>query len=312
MVSDSERLARLQEHAKACNLCGNRCAVRRGTEASICGAEAKAEVARIVVHHGEEPPVSGVRGCGNFFFQHCGLACVFCQNWQISNTTEVEPQEIDVREMAAEMLRLRAAGVHAIGLVSATSHLPTVIPALMLVRDELSIPVVYNSGGYETVEALELLEGLIDVYLPDMKYASSEAAKVYSGVTDYVSVNRAAVLEMFRQAGGLELDGEGLARHGMIIRHLPLPGGASDTVEVLEWIARALPKSVHVSLMSQYHPAYQAAAGLFPELNRTLTPEEYDFYVDAARQLGLTNVYVQQLDSTGSYNPDFSKDEPFA
>ncbi len=312
MVSESERLARLQQHAKSCRLCGNLCAVERGAEASICGAEAVAEVARIVVHQGEEPPISGSRGCGNFFFQHCGLACVFCQNWQISNSKEVEPRKINAAEMAAEMLRLQAQGVHAIGLVSAASHLTTVIPALMLVRDELKIPVVYNSGGYETVAALELLEGLVDVYLPDMKYASSEAAKVYSGVTDYVAVNHAAVLEMFRQVGGLDLDPEGIARKGMLIRHLPLPGGASDTVEVLGWIARNLPKTVHLSLMSQYTPAYQAADGLFPELNRTLAPDEYEFYVDAARQLGLTNVYIQQLESSEYYNPDFSKQEPFS
>jgi len=312
MISDSQRLARLKKHARECNLCGNRCGVERGSEASICGAGLKAEIARIVVHHGEEPPIAGHRGCGNFFFLHCGLACVFCQNWQISNAKEVQPRGISAGEMATEMLRQQETGVHAIGLVSAVSHLPTVVPALMQVRDDLTIPVVYNSGGYETVAALELLDGLVDVYLPDMKYASSEAAKVYSGVTDYVSVNRLAVLEMFRQVGGLRLDGEGLALAGMLVRHLPLPGGASDTVEVLQWIARNLPRSVHVSLMSQYHPAYQAAAGLFPELNRTLSPEEYEFYVDAARQLGLTNVYVQQLDSTEHYNPDFSKEEPFA
>lgn len=312
MVSDSERLARLKQHAKSCRLCGNSCEVERGAEASICGADTAAEIARIVVHQGEEPPISGSRGCGNFFFQHCGLACVFCQNWQISNSNEVEPQQISAQEMAAEMLRLQGAGVHAIGLVSAASHLPTVVPALMLAKEGLKIPVVYNSGGYETVEALDLLEGLVDVYLPDMKYASSEAAKVYSGVTDYVAVNRAAVLEMYRQVGELDLDEEGLARSGMIIRHLPLPGGASDTVDVLQWIARNLPISIHLSLMSQYVPAYQAAEGLFPELERTLTPDEYEFYVDAARQLGFTNVYIQQLESSDYYNPDFTRDEPFA
>jgi len=307
-------MAELNLHLKGCRLCGNRCGANRSVaEEPMCGALPDAEVSWLGVHHGEEPPISGTRGCGNIFFHHCTLACVYCQNWQISNADAVVPTRYDARQLAWEMLRIQESGVHTLGLVSPTSHLPTIIPALVLAKTQgLRIPVVYNSGGYETVAALRLLDGLIDVYLPDMKYANDGMARIYSGVTEYVSLNRSAIREMYRQVGELVTDSNGIAQRGLVVRHLVLPGGISDTVDVLEWIAKNLSKTVHVSLMSQYKPAYHACTELFPELNRVITKDEYDFYVTVAEGLGLENLFIQEMESTEVFNPDFTTKRPFA
>lgn len=272
-----------------------------------------AEVSHIVVHRGEEPPISGTRGCGNVFFQHCSLTCVFCQNWQISSLNEVSGNEYTPEALAMEFLKLQEAGVHTLGLVGATSHLPTVVPALIGARLQgLSIPVVYNSGGYDSLEALKMLDGLIDVYLPDMKYGSDEMARVYSGVTNYVAVNRAAVREMYHQVGDLVVDLEGIAKRGLIVRHLVLPKGLSDTVDVLQWLARNVSKSVAVSIMSQYNPAYQACTDLFPELNQFISKSDYEYYIAVAQELGFETIFTQDTDSAAHYNPDFSLDAPFS
>jgi putative pyruvate formate lyase activating enzyme len=171
--------------------------------------------------------------------------------------------------------------------------------------------VVYNSSGYDSLHALTLMEGLVDVYLPDMKYGGDETARIYSGVANYVATSRAAVMEMFRQVGELTIDAHGVARSGLIIRHLVLPGGMADTMEVLQWIARHLPRSVHVSLMGQYQPAYEVDAGLFPEIDRKLTQDEYDFYVQIAQGLGLENLFIQSLSASADLNPDFDHPCPF-
>jgi putative pyruvate formate lyase activating enzyme len=308
-----ERRAALAEQMAACRLCGNRCRVdRSGAETSVCGAGPTAEISWCGLHRGEEPPISGERGCGNVFFHFCNLSCVYCQNWQISNANEVTPLRMGPAELADTMIRLQEEGAQTVGLVSPTSHLPTIVPALELAQARgLTAPVVYNTGGFDTVEALRLLEGLVSIYMPDMKYATDMAARVYSGVTGYVETNRAAVLEMLRQVGGLETDAAGVARRGLLVRHLVLPGGLSDTVEVLGWIARNLPRTVPVSLMGQYNPAYQVLSGLYPELGRKLTAEEYQFYRTVAEELGLEYLYVQDLSATDVWNPDFRRTEPF-
>ena len=256
--------------------------------------------------------MSGTRGCGNIFFHGCCLNCVYCQNWQISCADAVVPRAMSVDGLAAEMLRLQDLGAHTLGLVSPTSHLATIVPALRKVRATgLRIPVVYNTGGYDSLWALSLLDGLVDVYLPDMKYASNEAGRVFSGVAAYVDTNRLAVLEMFRQVGGLDVDEEGVAHRGLAIRHLVLPRGVADTEEVLQWVSRNLPLSVPFALMGQYEPSYQAAAGLFPELECRVSAEEYAYYVSVALETGIDNLVVQELDSASCYNPDFGRIEPF-
>jgi len=302
-------------HLKGCRLCGNECNADRSVSGSnVCEASEQAEVAWMGVHHGEEPPISGTRGCGNIFFLHCSMACVYCQNWQISSriSHEIEPVQYTEGRLADEMLRLQEAGVHTLGLVGATPHLLTVVPALVQARLRgLQIPVVYNSGGYDSVESIQMLDGLVDVYLPDMKYGSDAVARVYSGVPRYVSTNRLCVQEMARQVGPLILDGQGIARRGLLIRHLILPGGLADTEDVLGWIARNLGADVHLSLMSQYKPSFQIVEGLYPELNRTLTEDEYSYYLYVAQGLGFRNLYTQELSSCNVYNPDFTSQEPF-
>ncbi len=310
----SKRYTYLDQQLDRCALCGNQCGANRITgEETVCGAALEAEVAWIGVHKGEEPPISGQRGCGNIFFQHCCLACVYCQNWQISNSDSVPSTRHSAESLAWEMLRLQEAGVHSVGLVTPTSHLPTIAKALVRAKSlGLRVPVVYNSSGYDSVEALRAMEGLVDVYLPDMKYASDSMARVYSGIDDYVATSRKAVLEMARQVGnGLQLDSSGIVTRGLLVRHLVLPGGLSDTVEVLEWLGRNLGTDVAVSLMSQYKPAYQACTGLYPELSEKLSAEEYDFYLAVAQGIGLKNIFVQELESSETYNPDFQSDTPF-
>lgn len=313
MIHLEERLAFFDEQMRACRLCGNSCGIdRTAGEVSLCRAGLAAEVSHVEIHMGEEPPISGTRGCGNIFFHHCGLTCVYCQNWQLSNDPELVPVKLGSEALAMEMLRLQEAGVQTVGLVTPTSHLPTLVPALVRARlSGLHLPVVYNTSGFESVEALRQLDGLVDVYLPDMKYGSDDAAQVYSGVTGYVATNRAAVTEMHRQVGALVVDTDGIARRGLIIRHLVLPGGAADTVDVLSWVSLNLPRDVHVSLMSQYKPAYQVAGGLFPELNGPITAQEYSFHQAVAEELGLRNLFVQDLDSAELLNPDFSREQPF-
>jgi putative pyruvate formate lyase activating enzyme len=300
------------QHARSCTLCGNRCSVNRAEDVTICGASQQMEVSYFGIHHGEEPPISGKSGCGSFFFHHCGLSCVFCQNWQISNEDSVEPRAMTANELTYEMLRFQEAGVASIGLVSPTPHITTIAEALYGARlTGLSVPVVYNSNGFDSVAGLRLLEGLVDVYLPDMKYASNEPAQVFSGVSNYVDTNRAAVLEMFRQAGPTVIGSDGIIRSGLIVRHLVLPGGHSDTVEVLQWIARHLPESVYLSLMAQYAPAYQVQSGFFPELACAITQKQYDFFLEVAQELGIKNILTQDLKSVNSYAPDFERVNPF-
>ena len=314
MLERNDRLRVINDQMSGCNLCGNLCGTNRlAGEVSVCGAGPTAEISHVEIHHGEESPVSGKNGCGNIFFHNCSLSCVYCQNWQISSEDEVDKQVYSVAQLSDEMIRLQEAGVHTLGLVAPTSHIPTLVPALYRAKGMgLYIPVVYNSAGYDTVAALRLLDGLIDVYLPDMKYGTDEVAQVYSGVVDYVAVNRLAAEEMLRQVGPLKVDKEGLARRGLLVRHLILPGGMADTVDVLSWIARHLPREVPVSLMSQYAPKYQAAEGFFPEIDRKLTPSEYEYYVAVAEELGLTNIYTQDLESAAVYAPDFTRPQPFS
>lgn len=295
-----------------CNLCGNRCGANRSRDVTVCGAGMHMEVSYSGIHHGEEPPISGRTGCGNFFFHHCGMSCVFCQNWQISNEDAVEPVVMTADRLTWEMLRFQEAGVATIGLVSPTSHVPIIAPALYQAKTAgLSVPVVYNTNGFDTLEALALVDGLVDVYLPDMKYASDEPARILSGVTNYVHTNRAAVEAMLAQVGPTVIGAGGVIRSGLVVRHLVLPGGHSDTVEVLQWIARNLPRSVYVSLMAQYTPSYQVRSGFFPDLDTRLSQQEYDFFIEIADELGLENVFIQDLSSPDHYSPDFSAARPF-
>jgi putative pyruvate formate lyase activating enzyme len=243
------------------------------------------------LHHWEEPPISGTRGSGTIFFSGCTGRCRFCQNYPISQLGY--GKVVEVQRLAGMMLELQRKGAHNINLVTPTHFVPQLLSALVHAsRAGLRLPLVYNTSGYERVTMLKLLDGVVDIWLPDAKYADDATARRLSGFKGYVGKNRAALQEMFRQVGsGLQLDAEGIASRGLIVRHMVLPGGLAGTEQVLRWLASALSPQVHVSLMDQYFPAYRAFDD--PDLDRKVTSEEYLAALDAFEAAGLERGWFQ-------------------
>jgi putative pyruvate formate lyase activating enzyme len=278
-----------------CRLCPRACGVDRlAGRRGVCLAAKEAVVASWNVHHWEEPPISGTRGSGTIFFSGCTGKCRFCQNYPISQLGYGNPA--GAARLAEMMLELQQRGCHNINFVTPTHYVPHILQALDLAAAQgLHVPLVYNTSGYDTVETLRLLEGVIDIWLPDAKYADDVVARRLSGFPRYVAHNRAALQEMFRQAGpGLHLDEEGIARRGMIIRHLVLPQGLAGSGEVLRLIAQALSPDLHVSLMDQYFPAHKAVGD--PAIGRKITPLEYEEALAAFDAAGLQNGWQQEHD----------------
>ncbi len=289
---EKQTVNNLRRLLRSCTVCPFACGVNRlRGEQGRCRSGYLPKIASCTIHHGEEPPISGTRGSGTLFFSGCPLSCLFCQNYPISQLGY--GKEVQIAELADCMLELQKKGAHNINLVTPTHFVPQIIEALISAKERgLYLPVVYNSGGYELVGTLKLLEGLVDVYLPDMKYGSSENAQKYSNAPDYVSINMDAVREMYRQVGNLECDENGVALKGLIIRHLILPGGIGRTDDVLKSIAEISP-TIHVSLMGQYFPAYRSVS--IPELNRKITSEEYREAVELLKTYGLENGWLQSI-----------------
>ncbi|HUW65509.1 MAG TPA: radical SAM protein [Spirochaetia bacterium] len=288
-----------------CSLCPRHCGVNREVgEAGFCGAPARPRVALAALHLWEEPCISGSAGSGTVFFSHCNLKCVYCQNHVISEGGF--GRTVDADHLAQMFVGLQEQGAHNVNLVSPTPYVPAITRAIKSARRQgLVVPVVYNTNAYENVAVLKLLEGVVDIYLPDLKYCGEEGARRYSAAPDYFAVATAAVTEMYRQAGGPVLDENGLVRRGLIIRHLVLPGQVPDSLQVLRWIAANLPGDVYVSLMAQYFPAHRAVR--MPPLNRRLRSDEYDKVVDCLLELGLENGFVQELEAASvEYVPDFN------
>jgi putative pyruvate formate lyase activating enzyme len=295
LYQSGELLQRIREayrRLEACDLCPHDCGIDRiKGERGICGAGLKPKIASANVHHGEEPPISGSKGSGTIFFTGCSLKCMFCQNFPISQLGNGE--EITTVELAARMLRLQRQGVHNINFVTPTHFLPQILAALWLaIPRGFRLPIVLNSSGYEKVDALRLLEGVIDIYLPDMKYAEEPFSVEFSAAPGYRDRNRAAVSEMLRQVGHLQLDDDGIARRGLVIRHLVLPGGKAGSRETLAWIAENLGADTHIALMNQYFPAHRAVSS--DVLGRKILDEEYDEAVAALEEFGLENGWVQE------------------
>lgn len=257
-----------------------------------------------MLHQWEEPFISGQRGSGTVFFAGCNLGCVYCQNHEIRDGGVGEFYTIE--QLAEAYLSLQSQGAHNINLVTAAPYVPEVCESLRSAKAHgLTIPVVYNSSGYELVETLRLLDGLVDIYLPDWKYVSPLLSEKFSNARGYAAVASKAILEMYRQVVDLALDESGLAMRGLVIRHLILPGCADDSRKVLDEIVKILPLSTHVSLMSQYTP--QVYTTEFP-LNRRITQREYDRVISYALSLGLYNILIQELDSAQSvYTPQFTE-----
>jgi putative pyruvate formate lyase activating enzyme len=282
----AERTRRAVERLASCDLCARYCRVdRRQTVAgAVCRTGRLAVVHSFGAHHGEERPLRGGLGSGTIFFSWCNLRCVFCQNWEISQ--KGAGSEVTAAALAAMMLRLQRQGCHNINLVTPSHVVAQVLEAVLIAAaDGLRLPLVYNTGGYDSPEALGLLDGVIDIYMPDMKYGDSETAHRYSHVRDYFAVNRAAVREMHRQVGDLVVDKRGLARRGLLVRHLVLPGDLANTERVLAFIAREVSTQTYVNLMNQYHPCYRAHD--VPPLDRPITAEEYRRALNLAWQYGL-------------------------
>ena len=285
--------------------------MNRHETVGLCGVGAELRVSTALLHHGEEPCLSGPDsengGSGTIFFSGCALRCVFCQNHHISmpQTPEGLGQALSVDDLTALMLELKLSGAHNINLVTPSQFTPLVRQAIIQAKaNGLSLPVVWNSGGYESVETLRTLDGLVDIYLPDLKYMDARAAARYAAAPGYPEIVQAAIAEMHRQVGTLRLGDQGLAERGLLIRLLVLPGNAGRTDLALKWIASTLGADTFVSLMGQFYPAHRAA-GEFPEINRAVTQAEYDAVLERLEWLGLTSGYVQEVGSRPAWTPDF-------
>ena len=288
-----------------CLLCPRGCSVDRAQgETGFCKEAKDVTISRAALHLWEEPPISGSRGSGTIFFCGCNLHCVFCQNKLISRGGG-NRKTISVNELASLMLEVRDMGAHNINLVTPTHFADSIAEALTLIRDDLNIPIVYNSSGYENISTLKMLDGLIDVYLPDFKYASSELARDYSSAPDYTEVAAKALCEMHRQVGSPVFDENGIIQRGMIVRHLVLPSCRHDSIKVLDILAELFsPDSIKLSLMSQYTPDF-ALDTPFKNLHRKLTSFEYNSVLEHAISLG-SDGYFQSLSSaTSRYTPNF-------
>ena len=276
----------------ACRLCPRECGANRlEGERGFCGAGRLARVAAASVHHGEEPPISGTRGSGTIFFSHCNMKCLFCQNYPISQYGN--GREMEAETLAGEMLRLRDRGVHNVNFVTPTPHAPQMLEAVLLAREKgFYIPVVYNTNGYDAPDTLALLDGVVDIYLPDAKYLSAELADTASGTPDYARHNEAAIAEMVRQVGFLSLGDDGIAARGVLVRHLVLPGRVGETEAVLAHLSERHGPDLPLSLMGQYFPAWRAADA--DGFDRKVTRKEYDRAIEAAERLGFRNVFIQE------------------
>ncbi|RLB93862.1 MAG: radical SAM protein [Deltaproteobacteria bacterium] len=298
-------------HLGCCESCPRRCRVNRlAGEVGFCRVDAGIPVAHVGLHFGEEPPISGTRGSGTIFLAGCNLRCVFCQNSQISQETPPERfRRLAPAELAAQMRRLQDQGAHNINFVSPSHMVFQVAEAIEHARQAgLVVPVVYNSNGYDSVAALRRIRGLVDIYLPDLKYLDNALGKRFSGVDDYADRAPAVLREMLDQVGCLSLDEDGIAMRGVLVRHLVLPGCTDNSRRCLDFLARLAP-NIPVSIMAQYAPRHRA--GDYPQINRRLSQDEYDQIVDHALDLGLENAFIQELEASEHYLPDFTSDDPF-
>jgi putative pyruvate formate lyase activating enzyme len=282
-----QRTQQAREHERACDLCARYCGVDRAERLGGCHTGLKAYVASYGPHHGEEDPLRGRRGSGTIFFSWCNLRCQYCQNHDISQGPA--GREVESKELASMMLSLQASGCHNINFVSPSHVVAELLEALVIAAEAgLHVPLVYNTGGYDSPEALALLDGVIDIYMPDMKYSDKDTARMFSKIGDYPRVNQAAVREMHRQVGDLQLDEQGIAQRGLLVRHLVLPEGLSGTEEIVRFLAQDISTDTYLNLMDQYRPAYKARHN--PPLDRPLTSEEFQRALKMAQDAGITRL----------------------
>jgi putative pyruvate formate lyase activating enzyme len=282
------RVAQAYEHLSICDVCARKCRVdRRAGQVGVCRTGERARVSSYGPHLGEEDPLRGWRGSGTIFFARCNLKCQYCQNHDISQSDsgyEVEPEQL-----ASIMLELQVQGCHNINFVSPSHVVPQIMAAVLIAAQAgLRLPLVYNTGGYDSMEMLKLLDGVIDIYMPDMKYADEEIARRYSKVADYARVNQSAVREMHRQVGDLEINHRGLAVRGVLVRHLVLPENLAGTDTIVRFLAREISPHTYLNIMDQYRPSYKAH--YFTELNRRISSQEYQAAIQMAQVAGLNRL----------------------
>ena len=283
-----KRIQKARSLLENCSVCPRRCYVNRiRGEMGKCRIADEAMISSYGPHFGEEAPLVGRHGSGTIFFTNCNLQCLFCQNYNISQLGEGE--EVTKERLAHMILSLQSQECHNINLVSPTHVVPQILEALEIAIElGLQIPLVYNSGGYDSVETLKLLDGIVDIYMPDMKYSDENIAKELSGIENYPEINRAAVREMHRQVGDLQLDKEGIAQQGLLIRHLVLPNNLAGTKDVVNFLAREISRYTYVNIMDQYHPCYKAFQ--IPNLARRISTVEFQEAIELAHEAGLNRL----------------------
>jgi putative pyruvate formate lyase activating enzyme len=283
-----DRVSRAYDLLSICDVCAWNCPVdRHAGKLGVCRTGMRAKISSYGPHLGEEDPLRGWRGSGTIFFTRCNLHCQYCQNHDISQTDV--GQEVEPEDLAAIMLELQKRGCHNINFVSPSHVVPQILAAVAIAAQAgLHLPLVYNTGGYDSMSSLELLDKVIDIYMPDMKYASAQIARHYSKIRNYPKVNRAAVGEMHRQVGDLEIDQDGLATRGLLVRHLVLPNNLAGTAQIVQFLAEEISPNTYLNLMDQYRPAFKAHH--FPKLNRRITAGEYRAALQAAKNAGLTRL----------------------
>lgn len=294
-----------------CECCPRNCGINRlEGRIGFCRVSADIQISHAGLHFGEEPPISGTKGSGAIFFAGCNLRCVFCQNYQISQEFRHNPtRTLTIDELASEMLHLQDLGAHNINFVSPSHMIFQMADAIKVAKKKgLAIPVVYNTNGYDSVDALRQIKGLVDIYLPDIKYLENNIGRQFSAVRNYADVIPDVLKEMLDQVGHLEMDDDGIATRGLLVRHLVLPGNLGNSRKCLRLLSD-LSTDTFISIMSQYSPQHKASN--YPEINRSLSGAEYDEIMDFALDLGLENAFVQELESQEQCLPDFTKESPF-
>ena len=307
------RVKTLEARLAACDICPRECGANRlEGKLKFCHSAYLPIVSSVCAHHGEEPALSGNRGSGTIFFGNCNMRCVYCQNYQISQDHRTQrANEMDFQTLAQTMLNLQNQGCHNINFVSPSHFVPQLVRAVFeAVPMGLRLPLVYNTGGYDSLKTVKELDGIIDIYIPDLRYASDKWSKQFSKAPDYVSHARAAIREMYRQVGNLVVNESGIAQRGLIVRHLILPNSLAGSRESLTWLAHEISPDVTVSIMAQYYPTHHAPKIL--SLARKITQAEYNEVVDLVNSLGLENGWLQEIGSSENYRPDFEREgHPF-
>jgi len=295
-----------------CNICPRLCNANRNSEKpGYCNTNLNFSISTICRHLGEEPLISGSSGICNIFFTGCNLRCIYCQNYQISRAKSNPSSEMSFHQVIAQILELLESGCHSVGFVS-PSHVIPQVKAIINHLKEIGVKTtfVFNTNSYDKLSTIKELDGLIDVYLPDFKYMDSKIAKEFSDAANYPEIASVAIKEMYRQVGcGIEIHNDGYAKRGLIIRHLVLPGNVQNSLSVLRYIANEISNEIHISLMSQYHPIPEVMN--HPSLSRKLRFEEYGIVTKELEELGFENGWVQELESSTQFLPDFENENPF-